>query len=551
MASYPPPYPAPKPGSPFNLDPKQQRRFAREQFRMQERAQKAAFKAQRNAYRYQIRGLRRSSILGPLIIVIAGVVILLVKLGKIPLDSSIVWFGHWWPLVLVVAGLVLVAEWAFDQMPKAEGVPQFRRGVGGSAVFLLFVVAALGVSASGFRDGRDFMSHGLTRDWSNFEEMFGDRHESSQALDAPFPVGTALAINNPHGDVTVTGHTGDDKIHITVDKQVYSRSDSDADAKAHGLDPRIENSGSSLTVTVPTLDGATANLTISMPDYGPTTINANHGNVTVLSMRAGLTVNANHGDVDLNLISGAVAANVNSNNSSFTAHNLTGDLLVRGHADDLNVTQVDGRVSFEGEFYGDTHLEHVKGPVNFRTSRTQFSLARLDGEVDISPKSELSASRIVGPIELTTRSRNITLDQVAGDVTVKNSKGSVDVTSASPLGNVTIENRDGAVNLTVPDHAGLTVDAQTTGGEVDNDLNLVQSSSNDHATLHGTIGNGASRVSIRTTHFGIDIHKDNSVPSTSPQPPAPPAPPTIPASLAAPAATSHPAHRSAAQKTGN
>ena len=96
MASYPPPYPPPPPGS-YGYDPRQQRRLLRDQAQ----AQKAAYKAQRDFYKQQqrtmlmqARGVRRGSILGPLIVVALGVVLLLIRMGRLPFDRFAGWYGR-------------------------------------------------------------------------------------------------------------------------------------------------------------------------------------------------------------------------------------------------------------------------------------------------------------------------------------------------------------------------------------------------------------------------------------------------------------------------
>ncbi len=132
-----------------------------------------------------------------------------------------------------------------------------------------------------------------------------------------------------------------------------------------------------------------------------------------------------------------------------------------------------------GEFFGTTHLQHITGNVLFHTSRTDFRLARLDGEIEISPNADLSADQAVGPLTLATRNRNITLDRVAGDVSVTNRNGSVDLTSAPPLGNITVENRNGSVNVTLPEQAGFSVQAETTNGDLENDFSIAQQGSDD------------------------------------------------------------------------
>src|ERR1700679_2284591 len=126
MAGYPPPYPPP------GFDPRDQRRYLRDQARAQVRAQRAAFRAQRDQLRYQMRGMRRGSILGPILLIAIGIVFLLIQTGRIDHTRFWGWYGQWWPLLLVGAGVVVLAEWAMDQhLLRDPKRPQYRRSLGG------------------------------------------------------------------------------------------------------------------------------------------------------------------------------------------------------------------------------------------------------------------------------------------------------------------------------------------------------------------------------------------------------------------------------------
>jgi len=523
MASYPPPYPPP-PGSPFGFDPKQQAKYARQQYKAQARAAIMAAKAQRDFYRDQRRAARRSSILGPLMIVAFGVMFLLIRMGRIPAVTFWGWYGRWWPLLLVAAGVVLVAEWGFDHIGVEDGAPIPQRGFGGGVVFLLILLAGSGAIIHGLHDGNDLFTHSFNLDSDTFDEFLGEKHEMTQQIDQDFPAGTSLTIDNPHGDITVVGKSDDNKVHITVNKQVWTSSDSDADSKAQRLSPNVALIGSTFSVSTPSIQGGIADLSITVPAFAMTTISANHGDVNVSDINSPVTVTANHGDIELNGIKGAVMARINHRDSSFSAHHIDGDVEVHGHADDVSATDISGHLSLEGEFYGDTHLERLRGPMTFHTTRTQFSVERLDGEINISPNSELSATDIVGPTTLKTRSRNISLDRVAGDVEVTNSDGSVEVTSALPLGNISVQNRSGEVNVTVPEHSGFVVDAETRDAEIENDLGLHTTNQNSRVDLAGQVGSGGPKITLRTTHFDIGIHQK----LIAPAPPATPKPPAAP-----------------------
>jgi DUF4097 and DUF4098 domain-containing protein YvlB len=551
MAGYPPPpYSAPPPpgapfGGPNGWDPRDQRRAWREQNRAQARMQRDAFKAQREAfraqrdlYRQQTRVARRGSILGPLVLVAAGVLALLVSIRRLPAERLMTWYSRWWPLAIVAVGLVVLAEWGVDQWiahraaEEGRPTPPMRRTLGAGTVFLVILLGLIGVSAQGFREGVNTFTtttnnFGITS--GDLQELFGEKYQRGQEIDQPFAPGGSLLINNPHGDVIITGQSGNGQIHITVNKQFYSPSASQAESKAAQLSPQVSQDGSTLSVTLPSLSGGVSDVTISLPDFAQVTANASHGDVHVSGMHGLVKVSATHGDVELNGLGATAVINMGNNNSSLQAHNIAGDLTLKGRADDLSITDVAGQVSLEGEFFGDAHLARLRGPMVFETNRTHFSVARLDGEADISPDSDLSGSDILGPTELRTRSRNISLERVAGAVDVANTNGSVDLTSALPFGNVTIDNRNGAVNLTVPEHAGMTIDADAQGGSIDNDLNLHATSDNNNSQLRGQTGNGGNRVSIHTTHDDINI-KQALVTSKPMQPnvPLPPASPAAP-----------------------
>ena len=538
MAGYPTP-PVPPPG----YDPREQRRF----FREQARAQRALWRAQRDQMRYQMRAMRRRSVLGPILLIAIGVVFLLIETGHIDHGRFWEWYGHWWPLVLVCAGAVVLAEWALDQAAMRDPQhPVYRRSVGSGVVFLLAIFAFIGLIANhnlGFPSGYSKLFPGYHFDQNSFDELFGDKHESDQTLDAAFPAGGSFTIDNPRGDVTVNGTSDDGRIHIAVHKQIYSRSDSEADSKAQQFSPAITTDGNAVSIKLPALDGARGDLVITVPATAATTINANRGDIHVASVKAPVTTTANHGDVDLSAITGAATVHINNGGSSISAHSIDGSLAIQGRGEDVTLSDITGPVTVTGEYFGTTHVEHIAGPFRFHTSRTDFQLARLDGELEISADMNLSADQAMGPVVLTTRDRNITLDRVAGDISVTNRDGSINLTAAPALGNyITLEDRDGSIHATLPGQASFVMQANTNDGSIDTDFALTTQSSENGRTLSGTVGSGGPVVHITTTNGDITVRKGD----VQPLPPAPPAPPKITLTPPTPPPPPHPAKHKAA-----
>ncbi len=475
--------------------------------------------------------MRRGSLLGPTLAIIVGVVFLLVETGRI--SSGRLWdfYGRWWPLLLVLAGTVLLLEWAADRfLPQDPSQPYGRRTAAG-AVTLIVILALIGATANESRNWPHFSSNGFVINPDNVAEFFGTRHESDESNEVAFPQTGTLTVDNPHGDITVTGTSTDGQIHLSIHKQVYSNSDSGAEQEARELSPHIAIHANSGSITVPSRGGASADLNLTVPPMASLILNANHGDMHVDNLNIPLTVTANHGDIALSSITGAVIAHINNNGSSFSAHQIVGQVTLEGHADDLTVSDVKGAINLSGDFYGDTHIEHISGAVRFHTSRTDFQLARLDGQVEISSE-EITADQLVGPVVLTTRNRNLRLERFTGPLSVTNRNGTVDLTAAQPLGAVTVQNRDGAVTLNLPTNTSFSLNATTEDGSIENDFSLGSVDKERKSALTGTVGQGGPLVRLDNNHGDITIRKVNTGPLTpapiQPRPPTPPARPDSP-----------------------
>ena len=421
----------------------------------------------------------------------------------------------------------MLLEWGFDQYMQSDpDRPRYRRRIGGGVFTLLLLLAFTGIVSSGVRQGgASKLLNGFNLSQDNLDEFMGDKHESDQTLTQSFPANAGFSVDNPRGDVTISGASDDNQIHVSVHKEIYTRSDSEADSRAQKLSPSFTTSEGDVKLTVPALEGARADLTITLPAGAPLIVTANHGDVTISAIKAPVQVTANHGDIELSAITGPIATHINNGDSSLSAHSITGSISIEGRGRDTTLTDLSGPVTMRGDYFGTTHFERIRGPIKFHTSRTDLQLGRLDGEIEISDNADLTASNAVGPLVLTTGNRNLTLDRIAGDITVTNRNGSVDLTNAPPLSNVTIENRNGSVTVTVPEQSTFAYQLEATNGSIDSDFSQIKSSDDDahKNSVNGTIGNGGPMVRVTTSQGDVSLKKA----SILPLPPAPPAPPRI------------------------
>jgi DUF4097 and DUF4098 domain-containing protein YvlB len=489
-----PPYPP--------YDPKTQWRVYREQQKAAWRAQRDAWKAQRTAMRANYAGVygpRVPSMVGPVILIGAGVVALLVLSGRIDAGNFWTWYAHWWPLLLIGAGLALLGEWALD-MRRPTPV---RRG--GSFVGLLILLAILGFGAAGWKNA-----------WGPFRAQFGDNGDDffnifglpehdvdQQVLNSAIPANSTVEIENPRGDVSVTaGDTA--TIQVQAHAVAYASSDADANKIFAAEAAHVTVSGSAVLVKSESNNSGRLNLTITVPQSARVTVNAGRGDVTAAGLGAGININADHGDAHLSGIAGPVQVHFSNSRHDFSAHQVDGDVTLDGDCSDLTLSEIKGRITQSGEILGDVHIEDVGGAVSLHTTVTDLELAGLPGDLTLD-SDDLRVTDAKGPVRVTTHSKDIDLSQIYGDVQVEDRDDRVAVEPAGNY-NLDVKNDKGDVEVTLPPDAAANVDGRTRNGDIVSDFPLVISGDEDK-TISGRIGAGGPRISLTTENGDLGIKK--------------------------------------------
>jgi DUF4097 and DUF4098 domain-containing protein YvlB len=238
--------------------------------------------------------------------------------------------------------------------------------------------------------------------------------------------------------------------------------------------------------------------------------------VNVSGRSGNIDIAAQHGDTSVDDITGNVK--VSQEKGSVKVEQVTGDAQVGGRVSDVTVADVKGSVQLDGEFQESVKLERIAKTVTFKSSRTDMEFSRLGGSLDLN-SDELHADEVAGPVRLTTRSKNIRLDGVSGDVRLKDDNGTVELIMRT-LGNVQIDNRNGDVQVAVPEKSGFRLDARTRGGEIQSDFPELKVSNDEReAKASGSVGSGSSHIVITNEHEGIEIRKASAAPPTPPAPP--------------------------------
>lgn len=525
MSSVPPNMPpgggAPPPIPPY--DPKAQWRVYREQQHAAWRAQRDAWRAQQHAWKASYGGVygpRVPSVVGPVILVCVGVVALLVVTGRIDSGTFWSWYGQWWPLLLIGAGLALLAEWALDMRRKMP----VRRG--SSFIGILIVLAIVGALAAAhnhfwgpngtfgpFGDNEFFNTWGMPE------------HDNDQPIDnRQIPANSSIEILIPRGDVSITA--GDEpNLEVQAHEVAYANSDADAQKIFNSVAAHVTVNGSAVVIQSQGNSRGKVNLTVTVPKSAKVTVSSGWDNVTATGLGAGIDVTA-RGDIHLNSMTGPVAAHFpHGKHDEFSAHDIEGDLTLNGDLNDLTLSGIKGSVTQDGDLDGDVHLEDISGPVHLHTPVTTVELGSLPGDLTLD-SDDLRITYAKGLVRAMSHSKDIDLSQIYGDSIVEDRNGTI---SVGPAGNFSVnaKNSKGDVEISLPPDASATVSGQTHNGDIMTDYGLTVSGEEDK-TVNGRIGSGAARITLSTDNGDLHIKRGQAF-LNAPASPNTPAGPGVPA----------------------
>ncbi len=185
------------------------------------------------AQRYYQRSLRRPSMLGPVVLIVVGVLALLVETNTLSFVHVWDWYMRWWPLLLIAVGLLSLGEWYLD---RQRG--QLVRRSHGGLIALIIVFAVVGYmagSATRGLHGMHVFRHDSDQD-DFFSHLLGQEHNDDRSLNQSIPAGAPVDIQVPHGDVTISP-SGDDQIHVQAHLVVYAANDRSARRSLEALAP--------------------------------------------------------------------------------------------------------------------------------------------------------------------------------------------------------------------------------------------------------------------------------------------------------------------------
>jgi hypothetical protein len=469
----------------------------------------------------------RRSFSGPIVLIGLGILFLLGTMGMLDWRNLGHWFAHYWPVLLIIAGVIKLIEY---QQAQREGTR--ASGISAGGVFVIIAIIFFGLIAT----HASRFNWGQLRDQIDINDdgdfpFFGSKYNFDDQLAQAFPAGGSLHVTNTRGAVNIIA-SEDDQIRVAVHKRISAESQGDADKWNAGTKPQLNVSGSVVTLNANNQGAGdhwvSEDLDISLPRKAAVVASTRYGDVSIIGREGNLDITNQHGNVNTTDITGKVSLNLD--HSSARISQITSEVSIGGRANDVTIEDVKGPVHLDGEFMESVKLAKISQPVIFKSSRTDMDFSRLDGNLDLD-SGDLQASDVIGPLRLTTRSKDIRLTGVSGDVRLQDENGSIEL-RMNKLGSMQVDNRKGDIQIYVPDKAGFQVDARTRNGEVETDFDQLKiDNSNDQGIATGSIGGGGPHVVVNNEHGTIEIRKTSSaaeaqeLPSLPKMPKAPRMPP--------------------------
>jgi hypothetical protein len=463
---------------------------------------------------------------GPVILILLGVVLLLTTMRVLHPEPLLRWFGTYWPAFIILWGVIKLLEY---QQAQKEGVRP--AGIGAGGVLLLVFLIVFGMSAtSASRLNLDALRDHINLGDDDFQ-LFGHTFSYDDQVQQDFPAGASLRIVNEHGAVNLT--VSDDKqISVAAHKRINADNQEQADRINPGTKPQINIGDHSVTLNANTQGAGdhsvSTDMDVSVPRNVAVVISSRRGDISVLGRTGDVEISSQHGDVSTSDINGKVTLNLAG--GSARVSQVSSDVTVQGRADDVSVADVKGSARLNGEF--DTiKLSKIDGAVSFKSARTDLEFSRLDGDLDMD-SGDMRASQLTGPFRLLTRSKDVQLSGVNGDVRLQNENGAVEV-HMNKMGRMQVSNRNSDIQIYLPDKAAFQLDARSRGGEIESDFDTLKIDNGDQqAIATGTVGAGGPHLVINNEHGGIELRKGSMVAEAPAPPHAPaphvPAPPKVP-----------------------
>jgi hypothetical protein len=451
--------------------------------------------------------MRRGSLIGPLLIILIGVWFLISSLQPdLPLLDIA---ADYWPYLLIAWGALRLLEilvWAARSRP----VP--RCGVSGGEWTAIVFICLIG----SFLFQRPWQHVRFFRDWAI--DSFGHAYYYP-VPEQQKPAGKAprITVENLYGSTRVVG-ADVQEIKVSGRKTVRALRDNLASAADQQSPVEISTQGEQVVVRtnqdrVTGQRRVSTDLELTVPRGSSLQGRGRQGDFEISAITGSVDLSSDNAEVRLQNLEGDVRLDLRWTDL-IRAFNVKGSVEVtRGRGRRIELENISGLVTINGSYFGDLQFRNLAKPLRYKSDRTDLRVEKLPGQIE-SDRERLTGSKLVGPIVLTTRSRDVQLEDFSESLELSLELGDIILRPAQmPLARIDARTQRGRVELALPPSASFQLKAATGRGELENDFGppLATEREGRGGSLQGAVGKGPS-ITLSTNSGSISIRKDSGAP---------------------------------------
>ena len=447
--------------------------------------------------------MRRTSVVAPLLLIGIGALFLARNLyPDIPLMD---YLAKYWPFLLIVWGVLRLAEVLFWAATD-RAVP--ARGVSPGEWVLVVFLCMFGASLHAVRGFNGWWPRNVT---IGGLDVFGESFEYPISGEKATSKTPRVVIESFRGNARITG-ADTDMVKVTGHRSIRSLDQNGADnANRSALfevagdsnQISIRNNQEHLSsgnvrvtaemdITVP--KGATIEAHGRVGDFDITDVN---GNIEITSDNAGVRLQNLGGDARIDLRRSDVVR----------AANVKGSIDLKGNGSDIDLQGVQGPVTINGSYSGVIQFRNLDKPLRYKGPQTELSFEKLPGQVRFA-LGDFTASNLVGPIVLTSRSKDVQIGDFTNSLEIAIQRGDIELRPGRlPLSRVDVTTRSGDIELAIPQNGKFDMNAATSRGEVSNDFGSPLRTENEGhgAAIRG--GTGGPTIRLHTERGRVAVRK--------------------------------------------
>jgi DUF4097 and DUF4098 domain-containing protein YvlB len=455
--------------------------------------------------------MRQRSIAGPIILIGLGVLFLLNNLRP---DLSF-WanFARYWPFLLIVFGVLRLAEVLVDA-GRGNPIVTRPRGGGGGLGLIIFLCVIFWAFEHGHR-GPLHLGIGDSS-WNNGSlEIFGDQFDYPISGKGDASGVTLVVLEGLRGNVTVTGADADEysaEGRKTI--RAYNKSEADeADRKSpvkfvregNQLLVKIDESGVSKDRKVST------EIDLTVPRHVNVEARGRSGDVTVSAITGTVDISTDRGDVRLNDTGGDAKLSI-AHSGLIRVVDSKGSVGLDGRGADVQMENIGGEVTVNGSYSGTLEFKKLDGALRFQSPQTDMRVEKIPGSLTLD-LGDLRANNVTGPMRFHTKSRDVHIEDFTDALDLDmTDRGDIEVSTAKgPLGKVDLHTRNGNIDLALPETAAFDLRANTSQGDAHNEYGpaIKLGISGRSASLNSVDAKGVA-VIANTDRGSISVRKSQA-----------------------------------------